>query len=626
MAKNEKTRILIVEDEAIVAADLEDGLKAIGYEISAIAVSGEDAVKLSEKHLPNLILMDVRLQGKMTGIEAAQEIGMRFHIPIIYLTAHSDEVTLEQAKLTQPYGYLLKPFNQRELRTMIETALYKFQIERRLLESVNLNRLIIETAHNAFIAMNIEGMITDWNPSAEKIFGWKRSEVIGKPLSEIIIPENLREAHYRGVDRYLKTGVGPILNKLIELRALHRDGHGFPVELTIATAEINGELHFFSFIHDISERKHLEIEQRQREELKRSNQELEHFANITSHDLQEPLRTISMYTELLMRELSSKLSPKGKEFAYHVISGTEKMRQLINDLLCYSQVGRANEEGFQQIDIANAVNEAIDNLQATFQKSGAKIVQSNLPSIFGDQNQLSLLFQNLIGNSIKFRSTSTPVIEIEAKQDNEFWIISVKDNGVGFEQKYAEQIFDIFKRLYGPEEHSGTGIGLAICKKIVSLHGGRIWAESIPDQGTTFYFTLPAINISRQLVLNGMQILIVDDSSETHTQILHLLKATGARIDGAKNGVEAIEKSKVTAYDIILMNIEMAGLSAINVSQEIRRKRFQIPIIGYTELPIDRFKDKIPMGTFDEYWSKSLSREALIGHLHQWYKEHREAS
>jgi len=407
MVSESKIRILIVEDEAIVAFDLEQGLKSAGYTVCGVAPSGEEAISLVEKESPDLILMDIRLRSRMTGIEAAKIIRSRFEIPIIYLTAHSDETTLEQAKQTHPYGYLVKPFGQRELRSAIETGLYRAKAEKSLSDSSRWNRLIIDSAHNAFVAMGSDGTISDWNPAAESIFGWKREEVLGKVLAETIIPVNLRAAHYRGLERYLKTGVGPVLNKVLELRALHRDGHEFPVELTIATSDIQGKSHFLSFIRDISERKRLEIEQKRREELERSNEDLERFAHLTSHDLQEPLRTLTMYTELLASRLGSDLGEEEKQFMDYIIGGAERMRELIDDLLSYSRVG-TKETTVERIEIKSVIASVLESLGASVASSGATITHDPLPAIMGHFGQIGHLFQNLIANAIKFRREESP--------------------------------------------------------------------------------------------------------------------------------------------------------------------------------------------------------------------------
>lgn len=227
------------------------------------------------------------------------------------------------------------------------------------------------------------------------------------------------------------------------------------------------------------------------EELKRSNVELQQFAYVASHDLQEPLRMISSYTQLLERRYKGKLDADANEFISFIVVGVSRMQNLINDLLSYSRLG-SHKKDFTPTDCNIICDRVLANLKVTIQENEAVILKDPLPVVMGDGLLLSQLFQNLISNAIKFRSTDRPRIEITAAPQKKEWIFKVKDNGIGIAPEFHERIFIIFQRLHGRAEFPGTGIGLAICKKVVELHGGRIWVESNPGQGSTFFFTLPA--------------------------------------------------------------------------------------------------------------------------------------
>ena len=226
------------------------------------------------------------------------------------------------------------------------------------------------------------------------------------------------------------------------------------------------------------------------EELARSNGELEQFAYVASHDLQEPLRMISSYTQLIVRRYGDKLDTDAREFMDFIVDGAARMKRLIEDLLAYSRVGTRGKE-LKETDAEAALQKALTNLRVAVEESGAVVTHDVLPTVLADDTQLAQLFQNLIGNAIKFRGAAAPCIHVSVENAAEEWVFGVRDNGIGIEAKYFERIFMVFQRLHTKTEYPGTGIGLAICKKVVDRHGGRIWVESQAGQGSTFCFALP---------------------------------------------------------------------------------------------------------------------------------------
>ncbi|MEE8410257.1 MAG: ATP-binding protein [Myxococcota bacterium] len=225
-------------------------------------------------------------------------------------------------------------------------------------------------------------------------------------------------------------------------------------------------------------------------ELERSNGELEEFAYVASHDLQEPLRTIQSYLQLFERRHGDLLDGDAREFIDFAIGGAVRMRQLITDLLAYARVS-SEAAPFEPTDVTQVVDEVVAALKVAVEEAGASVVYEKLPNVAVDKRQIAQLFQNLIANAIKFRRDGPPQVIVRARRDGEEWRFSVEDNGIGMEPKHAEKIFVIFKRLHGRDDFAGTGIGLAICKKIVERHGGRIWVESETGSGSTFLFTIP---------------------------------------------------------------------------------------------------------------------------------------
>lgn len=244
-------------------------------------------------------------------------------------------------------------------------------------------------------------------------------------------------------------------------------------------------------IEDITDRRRVEEElSRRADELARSNAELERFAYVASHDLQEPLRIVASYTQLLSRRYQGQLDSDADEFIAYIVDGAVRMKQLINDLLAYSRLSTQAKE-FEPVDCQAILSQALINLGMAIEESGAVVTHDPLPTILGDSFQIGQLFQNLIGNAIKFRSDLPPRIHLSSKEKENKRLFSVRDNGIGIEPEYNDRIFIIFQRLHGRGEYPGTGIGLAICRKIVERHGGTIWVESALGKGSTFYFTIP---------------------------------------------------------------------------------------------------------------------------------------
>ncbi len=226
--------------------------------------------------------------------------------------------------------------------------------------------------------------------------------------------------------------------------------------------------------------------------MQRSNAELQQFAYVSSHDLQEPIRMVTSYVQLLQKRYQGKLDEKAEMYISFIVEAAHRMSSLINDLLALSRVGRRERE-FMPVETELVVKEALDNLRVAMEESGARITKDPLPMVMGDPVQLLQLFQNLIGNAIKYRKKEvTPEVQISAERKKNQWLFGIHDNGIGIEPQYHDKIFVIFQRLHQREEYQGTGIGLAICQKIVENHGGMVWVESTPGEGSTFYFTLPA--------------------------------------------------------------------------------------------------------------------------------------
>ncbi|OGW85904.1 MAG: hypothetical protein A3C35_06850 [Omnitrophica bacterium RIFCSPHIGHO2_02_FULL_46_11] len=357
-------------------------------------------------------------------------------------------------------------------------------------------RSIIETAYDAFISIDANGIITNWNHQAETTFGWRREEIIGHLLAETIIPLQYREAHKRGLHHFLATGKGPVLNRRIEISALHKDGHEFHIELTIWPVQ-TGEIYSFNaFVHDITEREQAEAALRQAAtELVRSKAELEQlelFAFAATHDIQEPLHKILTFSDLLKTESVTALDPKGRRYLDLVQNTAKRMSQMMEELRELSKIAQEGSP-FEEVDLESVVREVLHDLELRVQETKGQVEVRKLPTIRADRMQMRALFQNLIANALKFhRKDEPPHIMIDSRNVKEGVAeITIQDNGIGFDEKYLDRIFKPFQRLHGSGEYEGSGMGLAICQKIMLRHKGKITAKSVLGQGSTFIITLP---------------------------------------------------------------------------------------------------------------------------------------
>ena len=375
---------------------------------------------------------------------------------------------------------------------------------------VNLQRLKKEK-YNQSLAQNIHGLVglkldenfelVSMDGAVEEITGYSKEDFLSRKVkwSEIITPEDKSMIY----EKMKKTISNPDISAELEYRIKTKDGEikwvWEIIQQIPAGSRIPGKIQ--GIVRDITERKKAEeMLKLKLEELSRSNAELEQFAYVSSHDLQEPLRMITSYLQLLQRKYQGKLDEKADKYIYFAVDGASRMQGLINDLLEFSRVTtRAREP--EPTDCEHLLDQVLSDLEFFIKENKATVSRDPLPEVMADYTQLVQVFQNLIINGIKFHSEEAPGIHISAKKKENEWVFSVRDNGIGIHPQYSEKIFEVFKRLHKKEEYPGTGIGLAICKKIIERHGGYIWVESEPGKGSIFYFTLP-INLGETVKTN----------------------------------------------------------------------------------------------------------------------------
>jgi PAS domain S-box-containing protein len=390
--------------------------------------------------------------------------------------------------------------------------------EKHLVQMEGRYRGLLEAAPDAMVVVNQAGEIVLLNVQAEKQFGYRRDELLGQRMKNII-PEGFAERLTADASRSVADALAQQIGMGIELSGRRKDGSEFPIEIMLSPLESAEGILVTAAIRNISARKkseqantqlenqatvmrgaHDELELRVSERtkelafanqvLEQSNLELKQFAYIASHDLQSPLRSISGFVQLLKMEYEDKLSEEAVDWIRRTVQSIGQMQTLIRDLLSYSRVD-ARSVPFTRIPFLDIVNDALTLLESSIRDSGGRVTWDQLPVIMGDRSQLVQLIQNLIGNGLTYRGDKPPHIHLSAERSGKEWVFSVCDNGIGIDPKHYEQIFEIFKRLHDQKDYPGTGIGLAVCRRVVIRHGGRIWVQSEPGHGSTFFFTIP---------------------------------------------------------------------------------------------------------------------------------------
>ncbi|MER2999329.1 PAS domain S-box protein [Pontibacter populi] len=372
--------------------------------------------------------------------------------------------------------------------------------EAALRESENKFNSIIKTAVDGIITIDLHGLMEMVNPAAQKLFGYQESELLGRNIS-MLMPEPDSSQHDGYMERYHRTGIPHIIGIGREVSGLRKDGSVFPFFLSISEVQLVDRKVYTGFVHDITQQKVSEERlRRYASELERSNRELQDFAYVSSHDLQEPLRKIQAFGDRLKTKEYDKLSDQGKDYVDRMLNAAARMQNLINDLLDFSRV-TSKSKAFVKVKLDKILTEVLSDLEVTIEQAGAIIERSPLPTIEAEPTQMRQLFQNLISNAIKFRREGVaPIVKISSRDvqlhahltstpGDEMVEICIEDNGIGFDEKYLDRIFNIFQRLEG-QKYEGSGIGLAVCRKIAVRHGGDITAHSKPGEGTQFIITL----------------------------------------------------------------------------------------------------------------------------------------
>ncbi len=603
------TKILIVEDDFIVAEDIKSSLMQLGFAVSGPVPSGEKAIEKVKEDNPDLVLMDIVLEGEMSGIEAADIIQSQSHIPVIYLTAYADEDVLARAKVTEPFGYVLKPFEDRELNTAIEIALYKHKMEMKLRESEQWYSTTLLSVGDAVIATDKKGLIKSMNKVAEELTDWTQEEAAGKPLPEVfhIINEQTRERCENPVEKVLETGkIIGLANDTVLIKKNKNEiiiaDSGAPIR------DINGEIVGVVLVfRDITEKIAMEVELRQAQKM----ESIGTLAGGIAHDFNNILGIILGNTELSLDDI-----PEWNPAHMHmkeIRQACLRARDVVRQLLSFA---RKEEQKQKPLKLAPIIKESLTLLRSSIPASIdiRNNITTDSETIMGDPTQIHQVLLNLCTNATDAMYEKGGVLDIrlDAVTIGEDTIssypgldaggyvkLSVSDTGEGIPDNVKNNIFEPY--FTTKEIGKGTGMGLAVVHGIVGHHHGMIKVDTEPGRGTSFNVMLPVIEeeevisqIPEKIQGGNEKILFVDDEESMVRIGVQGLEKLGYQVVGTTDPVEAIEllKTNIDSLHLVITDMTMPGMTGVTLARELVKIRSDIPVIlctGYSE-KIDKKK------------------------------------
>jgi two-component system cell cycle sensor histidine kinase/response regulator CckA len=568
--------VLVVEDERVVAKDLQRTLTNLGYEVPVTVATADDAIRAASARCPDLVLMDIRIKGARDGIETAEILKSQFDVPVVYLTAYADQQTVARAKLTEPHAYLLKPVKVDELRTAVEIAIYKHQMERRHRERERWFATTLRSIGDAVISTDAEGCITLMNPMAESMTGFQTSEVRGKRLGEImrLVDENTQEVVEDPVAQVLRAG------KVLHVRGAIVAKSGEQRIMADSAAPILDEagklLGVVVVFRDVSESRRLQ----RRLEFAERLASLGTLAAGVAHELNNPLSFVVANVDFALKELQ-RAEPELKAFPWfedlvHALSeaqvGVERVTQIVAELRSFARPATAP---FGRLDVNRVVSSALDMVAHQLGRVRVTTTYNTVPSVLANETRLGQVFMNLLvnaGQAVAAQGGGLGEIHVRTGTSRDGQVlIEVRDDGCGMAPEVLKRIFDPFFTTKEPGR--GTGLGLAVCHGIVTSLGGDIEAQSKVGEGTTFFVSLPAAppeataTSTPEAVPTGSaaRVLVVDDEPLVRNTLSRML-ARDYRITVAHDAADALAMvSRGDRFDVILSDVSMAGMSGIEL-------------------------------------------------------------
>ncbi len=606
-----KAEILIVEDDAVVAKDIQNRLKNLGFAAPGMVPSGEEAIEKVKGHKPDLVLMDIKLKGEMNGTEAAEQIRSRFNVPVVYLTAYADEKVLERAKATEPFGYIMKPFEDRELNAAIEIALYRYKMEKKLKESQEWLSTTLKSIGDAVIATDKEGHLTFMNPVAESLTGWQQEEAKGKPLQDVfnIINQETRKEVENPVAKVLRDGM--VVGLANHTLLISRDGTEIPIDDSGAPirdekGEITGVVLVF---RDVRERRAAEEEKKRLEAQLQQAQKMEAIGTLAggiAHDFNNILSAIIGHCGLAKMKLA-----KDSEAIHNlneVINAGNRATRLIQQILAFSRMG---EQERIALSLTPLIKEALKFLKSTLPTSIEirDYIEADPGIIEADATQIHQIVINLCtnadhamreeGGTLDVNLTRVEVDRQTALQYDELHTgphvrLTVTDTGCGMDPETLEHIFDPY--FTTKEVGEGTGLGLSVVHGIVRTHDGTITVESKPGKGTTFHVYFPVIEKDEKiqeedegpLPTGSEHILFIDDEPVLVDLAKQMLEHLGYEVTTKSGSLEALElfREQPNRFDLVITDTTMPHMTGDRLAEEFMKIRADIPIIlctGYSK-------------------------------------------
>jgi PAS domain S-box-containing protein len=475
------SRIMVVDDEAIITSQMEDYLKMLGYEVAGIANSGEVAVELARKLHPDLILMDIVMRRhKMDGITASEIIKKETDIPVIFMTAYGGDKVLERVKTVEPVGFIVKPFQENELKVAIEMALYRKEMEKRLRESEEKYRSVVNAAADAIFTVDSAGNVVFWNQAAVNLFGYTPEEAVSHQFTRFL-PDEISATLTAEMEKIVSKKHSSLVGKILESHGIQKDGGTFPIEFNWTTWKVRGGIFFTIIARDITERKKIE-------HMKSD------FVSLVSHQLKTPVAGIMGCIDNMLMGLTGGLTDKQKQYLEVMQEISSRNFRVITNLLNVSRI----ERGIVSVDLRpwslkDLVLLAVKGYREAIEKKKLKLSIEEPPvevRIKADKDKLVEALINCVDNAVKF--TDAGGITIRIRRNNSFGVVEIEDTGPGLSEQANQALFTRERVLTGPPSaKEGCGLGLYTAREFVKLQNGRVSARSTPGKGSTFIFDMP---------------------------------------------------------------------------------------------------------------------------------------